>query len=138
MTVPGAAATAAPQRSACRCCSWAGGGPGHGPCDSLDVLSVIGMQVPAVRNKVMLRGGLPHATLVRLPAAAVRESCDRVSAHTRHVSWKQDRPDWVLKAHPSQPHLRAYSGGLVETTIRRCRRNPADQGAANARADHPE
>lgn len=83
MTFVGAAATAAPKRSACRCCSRVGGGPRHGRCDSLDVLSVIGMQVPAVRNKVMLWGGLPHTTLVRLPAAAVRESCDLVSAHTR-------------------------------------------------------
>ncbi|WNH53786.1 YifB family Mg chelatase-like AAA ATPase [Stenotrophomonas oahuensis] len=40
----------------------------------------IGINAPAVRIEVMLSGGLPHTTLVGLPAAAVRESCDRVRA----------------------------------------------------------
>jgi magnesium chelatase family protein len=39
-----------------------------------------GVNAPAVRIEVMLTGGLPHTQIVGLPAAAVRESRDRVRA----------------------------------------------------------
>ncbi|MET0889066.1 MAG: magnesium chelatase domain-containing protein, partial [Stenotrophomonas maltophilia] len=39
-----------------------------------------GVKAPAVRIEVFLSGGLPHTQIVGLPAAAVRESRDRVRA----------------------------------------------------------
>ncbi|MDZ4046963.1 MAG: magnesium chelatase domain-containing protein, partial [Pseudoxanthomonas sp.] len=40
----------------------------------------VGVHAPAVRVEVHLGGGLPHFSLVGLPAAAVRESRERVRA----------------------------------------------------------
>jgi len=42
--------------------------------------ALLGLEAPLVSVEVHLSGGLPHTTLVGLPAAAVRESKDRVRA----------------------------------------------------------
>jgi magnesium chelatase family protein len=70
-----------------------------------------GVKAPAVRIEVFLSGGLPHTQIVGLPAAAVRESRDRVRAAL--ICARFEFPQRRINHHQPGPGRSAQGGRAI-------------------------